>query len=360
MHGFGVGCQLVKHLGAFGELLVVLALLVEKSDCLSVTATRVAELLLFPVQVAQPQQQHAFLYAAAGGFFVAFLVCGDGVRRVALVQINVADGVVNLVEVILVVVICRHAFQSANHLFGIVCRHHLGHGDAGVELQLVGRVLADDAFERFVSQLAVSERSLQLSHEKPLAGFLLAAHLVLDDFAQVGDGFLVFAGVYVIVGVGVVPLLHCPPVERVALHIAYHVLGIVHPALLDIRLGEPCACLAVDGRLCLVKAAHVGEGRCRVLERSLMELRASHEHPRLPQERVVLAAAEPLNVFRGLPPALGELGTFLDAVLFDCLLTLLDGAVEVALSYLPAVLVAHGVERNDFGEIVPVAFFLLQ
>ena len=44
----------------------------------------------------------------------------------------------------------------------------------------------------------------------------------------------------------------------------------------------------------------------------------------------------------------------------DGLLAFLDGAVEVGLADFPAVLVAHGIERNLLRKVVPVAFFLLQ
>ena len=148
--------------------------------------------------------------------------------------------------------------------------------------------------------------------------------------------------------------------DGVALHIAYHVLGIVEPTLLDVALGEPCPRLGVDGWLRLVQSAHVVERGSSLVERSLVELRASHEQPRLPKERVVLAAREPLQVLRRLLALLCPLRSALYAMQLDGLLTLLDGAVVVRLAYLSAVLVAHGVERNKLGEVVLVAFLLLK
>ena len=351
VYGVGVWYEVVQNLRALRKLLVVLALLVEHTDSLTVAALRVGVALLVPVDVAQLQQQHALLYARACSLSRSALVGVDSLRGVVLRQIDVADGVVYLVEIVLVLVRACHALQSANHLLRLTGRHHLRHGDARVELQFVRRVELHHV---------LAQCRLHLSHEKPFAGALLASHLVLYHVTQVGNSFLVFASVHVVVGVGVVPLLACRPVNGVTLHVAYHVLGVVEPSLLDVALGEPCSRLGVDGGLCLVETSHVVERSRRLVERALVELRTHQEHPCLPEERVVLAAREPLQVFRRLLALLRPLRSALYAVQLDGLLTLLDGAVVVRLAYLSAALVAHGVERNDLGEVVFVALLFLQ
>ena len=359
VYGIGVRHEVVQNLRAVRQLLVVLALFVEHTYSLTVAALRVVVALLVPVDVAELQQQHALLYARARGFSRSALVGVDGLCGVALCEVYVADGVVHLVEIFLVLVRACHTLQPAYHLLRLTYGHHLRHADACVELQLVGWVELRHVLERLHRLHVVAQRCLHLSHEEPLACALLASHLVLDDVAQVGNSFLVFARVYVVVGVGVVPLLACRPVDGVALHVAYHVLGIVEPTLLDVAFGEPCPRLGVDGWLRLIQSAHVVERGSSLVERSLVELRASHEQPRFPKERVVLAAREPLQVLRRLLALLRPLRSALYAVQFDGLLTLLDGAVVVRLAYLSAVLVAHGVERNKLCEVVLVAFLLL-
>ena len=360
VYGVGVRHEVVQNLRAVRQLFVVLALLVEHTDSLTVAALRVVVALLVPVYVAQLQQQHALLYARACSLSRSALVGDDSLRGVVLRQVDVADGVVYLVEIVLVLVRACHALQSANHLLRLTGRHHLRHGDARVELQFVRRVELHHVLECLCCLHVVAQCRLHLSHEKPLAGALLASHLVLDDVAQVGDGFLVFARVHVVVGVGVVPLLARRPVNGVALHVAYHVLGVVEPTLLDVALGEPRSRLGVDGGLRLVETSHVVERSRCLVERTLVELRTTHEHPCLPEERVVLAAREPLQVLRRLLALLRPLRSALYAVQLDGLLTLLDGAVVVRLAYLSAALVAHGVERYNLGEVVFVALLFLQ
>ena len=167
-------------------------------------------------------------------------------------------------------------------------------------------------------------------------------------------------GVDIVVGVGVVPLFARVPVDGVALHVAHHVFGVVEPFLLYVALGQPGACLAVDGGLRLVEPAHVVEGGGGFVEGAFVELGASHQHPGFPHEGVVFLPVQPFYVFGRLAPVLGPLGFLLYAVQLDDFLALLDGFVEVARPQCAAALVAHGVEGYNFGIVVLVAVFLVE
>ena len=61
-------------------------------------------------------------------------------QRVALGEVDVADGVIDLVQVVLVVVRTGHASQLADFSLEVGGGHHLGLGNARIELQLVGWV----------------------------------------------------------------------------------------------------------------------------------------------------------------------------------------------------------------------------
>ena len=181
---------------------------------------------------------------------------------------------------------------------------------------------------------------------------------MLNHLAQVGDGFLVVARMDIVVGIGIVPLLHGAPVDGVALHVAYYVFGVVYPVLLDVTFGEPGAGLGVYGGLRLVETTHVGEGGGGLVEGAFVELRTAHEHPCLPKEGVIFLSTEPFDVALGLLAALRPFGTFLDAMALDGFLGFLNGGVELTLAQLHAALVAYGVERDDFGEVVFIPLLL--
>ena len=115
MYGVGIWHQLVEHLRAMGQFLVVLTFLVQQSDGLSVTSLGIVILLHLPIDVAQLEQEHALLNARPCGFGSTALVCADGFSRIVLRQIYVADGIIYLVQIFLVLVRSRHSLQSAHH-----------------------------------------------------------------------------------------------------------------------------------------------------------------------------------------------------------------------------------------------------
>ena len=219
---------------------------------------------------------------------------------------------------------------------------------------------ADYLAEGALCLAAVAQFLLYLSHQEPFAGSLLPALFVFDDFSQIGHGFLVVLGAYVVVGIGVVPVLHGSEVDGVAAHVSDHVLGIVQPVHLCVALGQPGPCQPVLQYLRLVQVAHVAEGGGGLVEGSLLELRLAQQHPCFPDERVVLLPAQPLAVLGCLAPAALPLGLGFDAVAPDGFLGLLDGAVVLALAQIAALLVAHGVEGYLLGVVVLVALLFFQ
>ncbi len=237
--GIGERHQFVEHLRAFRQLLIVAAVFVQQSDGLAVTALRIVILLARPIEVSELEQQHTFLYTVAHRLLVAFLVGGNGVECVAVCQIDIAYGVVHLVEIVLVVVGSGHAAQLSYHLPRASAGHHLRLRYAGVELQFVWRTLAHHAAVSLVGHVTVSQFGLNLSHEIPHAGLLLLAALVLDGFRQIADSLLVSAAAHIKSGIGIVPVLHGTVVHRVTLHLRYHVFGIVEPVEFGVAACQP-------------------------------------------------------------------------------------------------------------------------
>ena len=79
----------------------------------------------------------------------------------------VADGIINLVKILLILVACSHSFQFRYHLPGVVGCQNLGHGDAGIELQFVRWIETDDMLESAIGILGMSLLCFYLSHQIP-------------------------------------------------------------------------------------------------------------------------------------------------------------------------------------------------
>ena len=183
MDGVGVWHQLVKHLRAVGQLFVVFALLIEQTYRLAIAAACITELFSLPVEVAQLEQKHSLLNTTAGGTLVTLFVGADGAQCVFLSEIDVADGIVDLIEIVLVIIRPCHALQPPYHLPRLPRGHHLGHGDARIELHLIGRIEPHHMAVSLEGQLPVARLLIELAQQIPLAGALLPTHLVLDDLA---------------------------------------------------------------------------------------------------------------------------------------------------------------------------------
>ena len=264
------------------QLRIILSVLIEQADCFAIAALGISISSGFPIQIAQTQQEYTLLNTVSGSLPVAFFVGIDGTQGIFLGQVDVADGIIYLVLIFLVLIRCRHALEPADHLPAVARSQDLGDGDAGIKLQFVGRIEPDDVAESLISLLLVADGSLQLSHQIPLAGFLLVSHLMAYHLPEIGNRLPGIPRVDIVIGEGIIPFLLGTPVDGIALDVSDHIFCIVGPSLLDIAFGKPGARLAVDGRLGGVKAAHIGEGGSSPLEIPLLELRTAHQHPRFP------------------------------------------------------------------------------
>ena len=264
------------------QLRIILSVLIEQADCFAIAALGISISLGFPIQIAQTQQEHPLLDTVSGSLPVAFLVGVDGTQGIFLGEVDVADGIIHLVLIIPVLIRCRHALEPADHLPAVARSQDLGDGDAGIKLQFVRRIEPDDVAESLISLLLVADGSLQLSHQIPLAGFLLVSHLMAYHLPEIGNRLPGITRVDIVIGEGIIPFLLGTPVDGIALDVSDHIFCIVGPSQLDVAFGKPGARLAVDGRLGGVKAAHIGEGGSSPLEIPFLELRAAHQHPGFP------------------------------------------------------------------------------
>ena len=102
------------------------------------------------------QQQHTLLYSRACSLLITLFVCRNGIHCVFLSQIYIADGIIHLIQIVLVVVVTRHSSETAYHLLGLTLCHNLGHGDTGVEIEDIRRILGHHLTEGLICLLTLS------------------------------------------------------------------------------------------------------------------------------------------------------------------------------------------------------------
>ena len=99
MHGLGVGNQFVQHLRAVRKLLIIFAVLVQKTDSFAVTALCISKFFGVPIKVTELQQQHTFLYSAACRPGVSGFIACNSLCCILLRKVYVADSIIDLVEI---------------------------------------------------------------------------------------------------------------------------------------------------------------------------------------------------------------------------------------------------------------------
>ena len=90
-------------------------------------------------------------------------------------QVQIADGIVNLVEIFLVAVVASHVFECAHLTGNVVALVNRALLDAGVELGAVaGIVAAAGALEGLICQVFLVKFLIELAQQEILANLLRA------------------------------------------------------------------------------------------------------------------------------------------------------------------------------------------
>ena len=108
--------QLVEHGREAGDAFVIPILPGHGRECAAEAGLRPDVILLREIDVAELDLADGQVEAVLHALLHALSVGGDGLRGVAPTHVDVADGHVDLVEVVLVFVALRHASEHAEHL----------------------------------------------------------------------------------------------------------------------------------------------------------------------------------------------------------------------------------------------------
>ena len=324
-------CQFVEQLAAPLALGVLLVLLVQQRDALLVGILRLDIILLIPIDLAQAQQQYSLGNAPLGTLLHALLPGVEAVRGVLCTEVDVADGIIYTVEVVLVSLAARHALQLLDHLLVLTARHHLRLHDACVELQFVGRIAAGHLAQVLVGQLVLPRGMVELSQEVVQTSTLQLAARLADALLQVRNGLGILLRGNEEGRQGVLTLPCRLRAHAVAPHLVEDVLSIVGPVQGHVTTGQPGTCHAGDLRLCGIEPCHIAERAGRLEEVALLELCLAHHEPGMAQVGIELLACAKLLLL-GCEGAVALLhGFLLDAVQLDGLLTFRYGRLKVAL-----------------------------
>ena len=323
--------ELVEHVAALLDFLVVGILLVDLRHGLAVAGLGQVILALGKVDTAQPELAYGLVDAVARALLGRRHIVFYGPGRVAAREIEVAYGIVYLVEILLVAVVAGHGLERLHLALDVLALEHGTLLDARIELGAVGRAhAAAGPLVGLVGQLILPRFLIELPQQE-VEPHLLPAVLPVQRSAQVGNGLGIFLVLDVVVGKGQVGQRQQPlVVNLVDVHVGKHVVGLGGPAHGAVAQGLPQVALELQLGLPGEVAGDVVKGGTAAQEVALHVLGLGQHVPGVVQKRVVLVALHPLLVLGVVLLAGFLLGLLLDGVQRDGFLHLLDCAVKRA------------------------------
>ena len=236
--------QLVEHVAAVLELLVVGVVLAKLWNSLAVAWLSLVILVLCKVDASQRELADGLVDAVAGALLGGELIVLDGVHGVASGEIQVANGVVNLVEVFLVAVVVSHALEGFHLAVDVLALEHGALLDARVELGAVGRAAATaGALVGLVGFLLLPVLVIELSQQE-VQSHLLSAAGAINGFLKIGQRLVVHLALDVVVGKGKIGELVEPlVVDLLGVDVHEHVVGLGGPVHGAVAQCLPYLCL---------------------------------------------------------------------------------------------------------------------
>ena len=133
----GIDSKLVKHIAAAFQHRVVGIIVRNQRQRLRIARLRLGVKPTIIIKASEGQLRHGLVDARTRGFLHSQLIVLDCLGRVAAREIEVAYGVIYLVEILLVAVVTGHTAQRTYLLGDILTGEHLTLLDAGIEFGAV-------------------------------------------------------------------------------------------------------------------------------------------------------------------------------------------------------------------------------
>ena len=230
-HVAGIHRQLVEHIAALFQFTEIGVGFAQERNRLGIAGLGEVVLALREVDAAECELANRLVDAVARAFLRRQLVVCHGVHGVEAREVEVADGVIHLVEVFLVAVVVRHALEGFHLRHDVGALKHCALLDAGVEFGAVGRAARTaGTLECLVGELLFASVLIELTEQEVQTHFLrpLAA---LDGFGEVWNGLDVFIRFDIEVGKRQVgKRAYAFALDLVDMHMRQHVVGLGGPA----------------------------------------------------------------------------------------------------------------------------------
>ena len=330
-HISGIHSEFVEHIAPLFQFAIVGIGFINQRNGLRIARLSQVVFMLIEIDSAQCQLANRLIDAISRALFTGKDIILDSARRVVDTHIEVADGIVHLVEVFLIAVVARHVLQRAHFRFNVSALKHCALLDACIEFGAIGRAaVTAGALKCLVSQLLFARRLIELSQQE-IEPHLLCAAGALNCLRQIGDGLCMLIRFDIEIGeCQIGKRAYASIGDLVDMHVREHIVGFGGP--LHRAITERFPNLAFQHQLGFPRemACNVVESGGRSQEIALHIFRFCQHIPRIVDKGVVFLPLEVFFIFLVVGFARFFGGFLFDRVQCNSLLHLFDGAVETA------------------------------
>ena len=175
MHVLGICGEFVKDIAAPLQQLVVGISLGQLRDSLGIAGLGLDIFAALEIEISEGELSQRLVNAVAGGFLYRELIIGDSLGRIAARQVEIADGVINLIQEFGIAGVPRHGLERPHFPLDIGTLEHLAALDAGVEFgAIVGGGTRSGLLECRIGFLFLAKLGVGLSQQEPQTVLLRA------------------------------------------------------------------------------------------------------------------------------------------------------------------------------------------
>ena len=315
----------------------------------------------FEIEIAERDLADGFFYAVASALLICQAVVFHRFERVFAGQVEIADGVVYLIEIFFVTIPGSHTGEFLYFFRNIFPRIDFGLFDPSIEFGSIGWIHADDFSVCLVCFRRILCGCIELRQQECHSDALLFARSRLNGRFEKRNGFFVFSFVNKVIGIDCRKPVVLGFGQFLVVDFEQYIFRFVQPAHSDVTPSLPNARLCYQIGHPSEMAGYIKEGRSGSEEIAFVVLCFSHKPPCVVNKRVVFVPFHILPVFGIAHFFRISFRPFLNGMQLYGFLTFLDSPIETS-RWLRVFGICIGLCRmheQEVREIILVSFFHL-
>ena len=319
-------------------------------DSLLITRLRLLVIALHVVDISRFNQYSRFRRTGLSSLVDTELVVLHRLCRITVCEVDISDGTVDIIQLVLVLTELRHLLQRPHSRLTL----QDGLIDLCMELHVLRRHHLNAFLIRIHRLLIATFHLINLSQHILEARFVETTFLIRQRQLDKRNSFVILLTFQQHIRLRGRILRRVLATQRIHIHLIHHIFRFVLPTHLGIRTRHPQLTLCHHVRIVVVVLDDIVKSSDGTEEISLTELRFTQTNPYLVHLVVELFLLEPFLVFRVLTLLRIGFGFRLDRVQLDALAAFLYHLIHLRGGRFCSFVITHRIKRNNRREIILV------